>query len=135
MEETESEQELASLPTLLPGSLNIPLPAAAVVDNYSGALAFIREPLRRFLQGLGGLEAAAAFANSPLIDSLLAATDRTAGLDWNTRQPLQAATKVALRKTLMKFGVEATRAEQSAERLLLWLKNNASKQIEALGTI
>ena len=129
--EVESE-EMASLPTLLPGSLNIPLPAASIVENYVGPLASMRAPLRSFLETFGGLEAAGAFASSRLIDSLLDATDRTSGLDWRTRQPLQAATKVALRKTFMKFGVEAARAEQSAERLLVWLKNNNAMQGDSL---
>lgn len=96
-----------------------------VVPTYEGALSSLKTPLQDFLQTLGGLEAAAATGTN-LRDSVLATAERGMGLDWTSREPLQAAMKVALRRTLIKFGIEPARAEQTAERLVAWLKKNAA---------
>jgi hypothetical protein len=96
-----------------------------VVPTYEGALSSLKTPLQNFLQTLGGLEAAAA-TGSNLCDSILATAEGGMGLDWTAREPLQAAMKVALRKTLIKFGIEPLRAEQTAEKLVAWLKKNAA---------
>ena len=48
------------------------------------------------------------------------------GLDWTSREALQAAMKVALKRTLIKLGIETSRAEQTAEKLVAWLKTNAA---------
>lgn len=96
-----------------------------VVPAYEGALSSLKTPLQTLLQTLGGLEAAAATGTS-LRDSILATAEGDIGLDWTSREPLQAAMKVALRRTLIKFGIEPDRAEQTAERLVAWLKVNAA---------
>jgi len=103
---------------------------ADVVPMYDGALSSLKTPLQEFLQTLGGLETAAATAGTNLRDSILATAERSMGLDWTSREPLQAAMKVALRRTLTKFGIEAARAEQTAERLVAWLKTNAATLTE-----
>jgi hypothetical protein len=103
---------------------------ADVVPTYDGALSSLKTPLQEFLQTLGGLETAAATAGTNLRDSILATAERSMGLDWTSREPLQAAMKVALRRTLTKFGIEAARAEQTAERLVAWLKTNAATLTE-----
>jgi Abortive infection C-terminus len=95
-----------------------------VVEEYSGTLSPLKGPIQKFLDSLGGLEAVVAATN--LRDSLLATAEPNMGLDWVSREPLQAAMKVALRRTLIKFGIEAARAEQTAERLVAWLKKNAA---------
>jgi len=101
-----------------------------IVSVYEGPLSPLKGPLQNFLQSLGGLEAVAA--STRLGDSLLAAAEQNMGLDWNLREPMQAATKVSLRRILGKFGIETARAEYTAERLLQWLKNNASAPIETM---
>ena len=107
---------------------------ADVVPTYDGALSTLKTPLQEFLQTLGGLETAAATAGTNLRDSILATGERSMGLDWTSREPLQAAMKVALRRTLIKFGIEAARAEQTAERLVSWLRTNAATLTEATPT-
>jgi hypothetical protein len=107
---------------------------ADVVPTYDGALSSLKMPLQEFLQTLGGLETAAATAGTNLRDSILATAERSMGLDWTSREPLQAAMKVALRRTLTKFGIEAARAEQTAERLVAWLRTNAATLTEATPT-
>lgn len=93
-----------------------------VIDDH-GRLSALKGPLQEFLQKQGGLEA--IVASTELCDSLLATAEGSMGLDWTARIPLQAAMKVALRRTLIKFGIEAKRAEQTAEGLVAWLKTNA----------
>jgi hypothetical protein len=95
-----------------------------IVEEYNGALSSLKTPIQEFLDSLGGLEA--VLAPTHLRDSLLATAERNMGLDWVSREQLQAAMKVALRRTLIKFGIEAARAEQTAERLVAWLKKNAA---------
>jgi len=108
-----------------------PLAATAeVVPTYEGALSSLKTPLQKFLQALGGAEAAAATTGTTLRDSILATAEQGMGLDWTSREPLQAAMKVALRKTLIKFGIEPPRAEQTAERLVGWLKAHAATLTE-----
>jgi hypothetical protein len=103
---------------------------AEVVPTYDGALSSLKTPLQAFLQTLGGLEAAAATTGTKLRDSILATAEHGMGLDWTSREPLQAAIKVGLRRTLIKLGIEAARAEQTAERLVAWLKTNAATLTE-----
>jgi hypothetical protein len=107
---------------------------ADVVPTYDGNLSSLKTPLQEFLQTLGGLETAAATTGTNLRDSILATAERSMGLDWTSREPLQAAMKVALRRTLTKFGIEAARAEQTAERLVAWLKTNAATLTETTPT-
>jgi hypothetical protein len=107
---------------------------ADVVPTYDGALSSLKTPLQKLLQTLGGLETAAATTGTNLRDSILATAERSMGLDWTSREPLQAAMKVALRRTLTKFGIEAARAEQTAERLVAWLKTNAATLTETTPT-
>jgi hypothetical protein len=71
---------------------------AEVVPTYDGALSSLKTSLQEFLQTLGGLEAAAAATGTSLRDSTLATAERSMGLDWISREPLQAAMKVALTK-------------------------------------
>jgi hypothetical protein len=102
---------------------------AEVVPSYDGVLSTLKVPLQEFLLTLGGLEAAAA-TGTKLRDSLLATAEGSMGLDWISREPLQAAMKVALRRMLIKFGIEVSRAEQTAERLVGWLRKNAATLTE-----
>lgn len=99
---------------------------AEVVPTYDGALSTLKTPLQTYLQTLGGMEAAAASTGTRLRDSILATAEQGMGLDWTSREPLLAAMKVALKRTLIKLGIEASRAEQTAEKLVAWLKTNAA---------
>ncbi len=103
---------------------------AEVVPTYEGALSSLKTPLQQFLQALGGAETAAATTGTSLRDSVLATAEQGMGLDWTSREPLQAAMKVALRKTLIKFGIEPDRAEHTAGRLVAWLRTNAATLTE-----
>jgi hypothetical protein len=106
-------------------------PAFDIVTSYEGALSSLKEPFQQLLQSLGGLESALASTGTSLRDSLLATAESGMGLDWTVREPLLAGLKVSTRRMLAKFGVEGERAEQSAERVVSWLRTNAARLPEA----
>jgi Type I restriction enzyme HindI endonuclease subunit-like, C-terminal/Abortive infection C-terminus len=99
-----------------------------VVSAYEGPLSQLKGPIQGFLDSLGGLEA--VVAPTSLRDSLLATAERNMGLDWTEREPLQARMKVALKRTLSKFGIAPDRAEKTAERLVGWFRANAKSHSE-----
>ncbi|MBV8451775.1 MAG: abortive infection family protein [Deltaproteobacteria bacterium] len=118
------EEEPKGLP-IVTGAFAEPAPLSSeVVASYDGRLLPLRSSLQGLLESMGGLEA--VVGSTSLIDSLLATAEKNMGLDWAAREPLQAALKLGLRRTLTKFGIDAERAEQTAERLVLWLKKSAS---------
>lgn len=133
-----SAAEVEAAPTPVEGApLRAATPVAAtaeVVPSYEGALSDLKAPLQEFLQRLGGLETAAATTGTSLRDSVLATAEHGMGLDWTSREPLQAAMKVSLRRTLIKFGIEPARAEQTAERLVAWFRTNAANLPEKVST-
>jgi hypothetical protein len=100
-------------------------PTAEVVPSYDGVLSPLKEALDQYLHSLGLMTPDSAQASVSLRDSVLAVAERNMGLDWTSREPLQAAMKVALRRTLVQFGINQRSAEQSAEHLVSWLKIQA----------
>jgi hypothetical protein len=110
------------------------LVAPQIVTAYDGPLSELKASLSDYLESLGGLEGAAA-TNTTLRDSLLAAADQGMGLDWKERQALQAALKVTLRRTLVKFGVLTERAETTAEKLVAWFRVNVTTTTEAVPSV
>jgi hypothetical protein len=64
--------------------------------------------------------------DADLVESLLATADQNLGVDWEQRPALQARLKVASRRVLVRFGLEPERAEGVAERLVAWMKAEAS---------
>ncbi len=108
--------------------------APQIVTEYDGPLSELKVPLAGFLESLGGLEGAAS-ANTMLRDSILAAADQGMGLDWKEREALQAALKVTLRRTLVKFGVLTERAETTAEKLVVWFRANSPTIADAVPSL
>ncbi|MBI4064542.1 MAG: abortive infection family protein [Elusimicrobia bacterium] len=108
-----------SIPFLRPSES--PPPAAAVVSFYRGGLLPLKKALARYLKSFG-LLAVEAHSGGNFLDSILATDERHMGLDWSERESLQAAMKVALRRTLVKFGIDQELAEQGAGQIISWLK-------------
>jgi hypothetical protein len=100
-------------------------PTPEVVVSYSGFLLPLQESLGRYLQSLGLSSDSRPGTGMSLRDSLLATAERSMGLDWAAREPLLAAMKVALRRSLLQFGIENNRAEEVAEHLVSWFKIQA----------
>jgi hypothetical protein len=61
-----------------------------------------------------------------IIDSLLATAESNMGLDWTVRERLQAKIKIALRRVLIQFGIDAKNATNSAEHLVTWFKKQSA---------
>jgi hypothetical protein len=100
-------------------------PTPEVVLSYQGFLSPLKESLDRYLQSLGLSSTVPPTSGMSLRDSLLATAERSMGLDWASREPLLAGMKVALRRTLMQFGIARGRDEEAAEHLVSWFKIQA----------
>jgi hypothetical protein len=127
--EGEDEEEVApSTGPVAPAGLDaasVPVPLAELVPTYGGALEVLREGLGDFLTAEGVDPAPAAEGGARLTDSLLATVEQNMGLDWKRREPLQARLKVACKRVLVRFGSDAAKAENVAERLVAWLRVQA----------
>lgn len=99
-------------------------PDAEVVSKYQGTLSPLKVSFDQHLESLGFAAPGMVMDGANLSDSLLATAEQQAGLDWAEREPLQAAMRVALRRTLTRFGFEKDRAEKTAVDLVSWLKTH-----------
>jgi len=97
-------------------------PTAQVVPSYEGVLLPLKDALGQYLEFIGLPSTVDTSAGTNLRDSILATAERHMGLDWAIRESLQAAMRVALRRTIVQFGIDRERAEQGAEHLISWLK-------------
>lgn len=97
-------------------------PTIEVVMAYEGILAPLKGELTQYVRALGLTRISDSAADSSLIDSLLATADQNMGTDWKSRDTLQAQLKVALRRTLVQFGLESKIAGERAEQLVEWFK-------------
>lgn len=121
-DEEDAEESLASHPTPTPErSVHIEPPAVVVVDEYSGVFSNLRDGLRAFLIS----EGVSATPNEELLNSRLATAESNSGVDWQTRENLQARMKIGLRRVLGKEGVDPNKIADASERLLTWLKVSA----------
>ena len=97
-------------------------PRTTLVPKYSGSL----DPFRAGLDGFLGAEALqpeeADEAGNRLMNSLLATAEQNVGLDWMEREAIQARLKVAFKRLLVHFGVDAGKADDIAGRLVAWLR-------------
>jgi hypothetical protein len=100
-------------------------PTPEVVRSYEGTLSPLKNDFEGYLRSLNVSPTVMASDGMSFEDSLLATADRSMGLDWASREPLLAGMKVALRRTLLQFGVESRRAEEIAEHLVSWFKIQA----------
>jgi len=92
------------------------------VPAYAGALGSFRPGLGAFLATEAAEPPEADEAGNRLIDSLLATVEQNIGLDWKEREPIQARLKVACKRVLVHFEVDAGKAEEIAGRLVAWLR-------------
>lgn len=125
--EGEGEEGKVAVPEPIatPGIGAVPVPLTDLVPTYEGPLEPLRAGLGDFLAAEGVAPAPAAEGGARLSDSLLATVERNMGLDWKQREPLQARLKVACKRVLVQFGSDAAKAENVAERLVVWLRVQA----------
>jgi hypothetical protein len=122
-EEDKDEDEEAAPPVATPtmelAALTHPEPVAVdVVGSYLGEFARLRDGLRAFLVSEGIINA----PSDELLNSLLATAESNSGVDWQTRENLQARMKVGLRRVLRKERIDSIKVAEASERLLTWLK-------------
>jgi len=122
-EEDEDEEALIPIEWTQPETGQVPeIASTLVVQEYSGRLAVFRIPLRGFLIGEVSNILESESEPAELIESLLATMDENMRLDWKQRDVLQARLKIASRRVLMRFGSEAKKAEEIAEKLVTWAR-------------
>jgi hypothetical protein len=107
---TEFEQSTHNEPTVV-----------VVVEAYSGAFANLRDELRAFVLR----EGISAAPNDELLNSLLATAESNSGIDWQTRENLQARMKVGFRRVLRRAGIAPGKIVDLSDRLLRWLEMSA----------
>lgn len=96
-------------------------PAVIVVGQYAGVFANLRDGLRAFVIS----EGIKTEPTDELVNSLLATAESNSGVDWQTRENLQARMKIGFRRVLGKEGVDPSKITDASERLLTWLKVSA----------
>ncbi len=121
-DEDEDETPPIAAPTTGPETGTHTEPAAVVVvGEYSGVFANLRDGLRAFVIS----ESINTAPNNELLNSLLATAESNSGVDWQTRENLQARMKVGFRRVLGKEGIDPTKITDASERLLTWMKVSA----------
>lgn len=126
-EEEEEEEEFEpvekpAMPTPHPEAATATEPpTVVVVGEYSGVFAILRDGLRAFVIS-EGINAA---PNDELLNSLLATAESNSGVDWQTRENLQARMRIGFRRVLGKEGIAPAKVTDASERLLTWLKVSA----------
>jgi len=116
-DETGAEAE-AALPPL---AAAVPSPVRPqIVKSYAGRFA----ALKPGLEGLLSDQGVASTAAKRVLDSLLAAFDEAAVLDWQQREPMRARVLVALKRVLKTAGPKHPPPDKLAAVLLQWLVEN-----------
>jgi hypothetical protein len=98
-------------------------PVTELVSSYTGRLAAQHVEFEKFLIAEGWLPASATPTGASLTDSLLATADQNTGLDWKSREALQARLRMACKRVLVQFGFDAARADDGAKRLVTWMRS------------
>lgn len=122
-EEDKDEDEEAAPPVATPTmeleTLTHAEPAAVVVvGSYLGVFASLSYGLRAFLVSEGIKD----FPSDELLNSLLATAESNSGVDWQSRENLQARMKVEFRRVLREEQIDPKKVVDASERLLTWLK-------------
>ena len=129
-EEKEKEKvtvsEFDDTPSITP--LEAVGPVTAVMSVYDGTFDTLRSGLKTFLALEGVSPSVTGAGKEQLIDSLLATMDKNMALDWKNREPIQARIKVACKRVLVRFGTESERADEVAERMVVWLYQQATNE-------
>jgi len=121
-DEVEEEAPPVAEPTTELEADTHAVPASiVVVGTYSGLFANLRDGLRAFVVS----EGINTTPSEELLNSLLATAESNSGVDWQTRENLQARMKIGFRRILGKEGIDPSTVVDASERLLTWLKESA----------
>ncbi len=109
-------------------------PHSEIVETYSGYLLPLADKLRRYIRTLNLPGMSIPPAEKGFINSLLATAEANMGIDWSKRDSFKARMKVALRRTLTRFGLADDVARTCAEHLMKWfLSQTGGLRNEAKG--
>jgi hypothetical protein len=126
--EEEEEPAVEEEPTLPPlAAVAAPPVTARIVKSYAGRFDALRSGLKQLLTAQGAPDATVA----RVLDSLLAAFDDAAVLDWQLREPMRARALVALKRVLKAAGPKHPPPDKLAAVILQWFIENepgSSKQ-------
>lgn len=104
-----------------PMTVAAPAPVRAqIVSSYAGRFAGLRSGLGRMLTDQG----VSHFAADRVLDSLLAAFEDAAVVDWQDREPMRARMLVSLKRVLRSAGPKHPPPEKLAAAVLQWLTAN-----------
>lgn len=101
-------------------------PMVEIQKSYTGNLLPLRAEFEGYLGTLGISDTSATPEGENIIDSLLGTAESNMGLDWKEREILQAKMKIALRRVMLKFGVDGKVGTESAEHLVTWFKKQSA---------
>jgi hypothetical protein len=121
-------EEVASEPKAKPEEIvaRDTSPKVEIKKSYTGTLLPLKGEFEAYLGTLDISNALATTEGENIIDSLLATAEVNMGTDWKKREMLQAQMKIALRRVLVKFGVDGKVATESAEHLVTWFKKQSA---------
>lgn len=95
-------------------------PSPVLTPAYKGEIEPFRHGLEAFLTAEGVSKT--GDNDNRLIDSLLATIEENTGIDWKERKAIQARLKVACKRVLAHFGLDAGKADAVAGHLVAWLR-------------
>lgn len=101
-------------------------PTVEIQKSYIGILLPLKVEFEAYLGTLDISNTVVTPEGENIIDSLLATAEGNMGTDWTEREMLQAKMKVAIRRVLVKFGVDGKVATESAEHLVTWFKKQSA---------
>jgi hypothetical protein len=121
IEEGADEPAVEGALALPPLAVVAPAPVRPrMVTSYLGRFAGLRPGLEKVLSHQGVPHSAA----DRVLDSLLAAFDDAAVLDWQDREPMRARVLVSLKRVLRSAGPKHPPPEKLAAAVLQWLTEN-----------
>jgi hypothetical protein len=117
VESTEKPEEIVARDTS---------PTVEIQKSYAGILLPLKAEFEAYLGALDISKSLATPEGENITNSLLATAEGNMGIDWTEREMLQAKMKIALRRVLVKFGVDGKAATESAEHLVTWFKKQSA---------
>jgi hypothetical protein len=101
-------------------------PTVVMQKSYTGPLVPLKAEFEAYLVVLNIPIISTNTTGENIVDSLLATAESNMGTDWKKRDMLQAMMKVALRRVLIRFGVDGNIATESAEHLVTWFRKQSA---------
>lgn len=119
-EEVKSVSPVTEAPII--SSKEVAEPHSEIITTYNGYLLPLADEFRQYIGSLNLPSMSIPLSEGEFINSLLATAEANMGIDWRKRDSFKARMKVALRRTLTKFGLADDVAKICAEHLMEWFR-------------